>query len=357
MMRACCVPPGGDRIVNAVLSQFRRLVPEMVDTARTRFEILEAVSLMAPVGRRALASHLDLPERAVRGEADKLKDLGLILFAPDGMHLTDEGTEVLGEIRAGLDLLFAEPLAERIRSDTGISSVMVVSGDSVADEVSRRALYRKTMQYLSILLRDGMTLAIMGGSTMAGVASQAQVGGRGLPNLMVVPARGGLGEEMEIQANTIAARLARGLGARHKLLHWPDDMPADSLPVMADGRFGEWLDSVRHADVLLYSVGRSEEMAKRRNLPADVLARIRAHGAVAEALGYYFDRKGAVVYAASGLGLELESLLAIKKRILVAGGAAKAEAVLAVARGCKPTAMILDETVAFGVCGLLDSRQ
>jgi central glycolytic genes regulator len=88
-----------------------------------------------------------------------------------------------------------------------------------------------------------------------------------------------------------------------------------------------------------------------------VLARIRARGSVAEALGYYFDRRGNMVYAASGLGLDLESLLGIKKRILVAGGAAKAEAVLAVARGCKPTSMILDEAVAVGVCQLMDSKQ
>jgi central glycolytic genes regulator len=127
--------------------------------------------------------------------------------------------------------------------------------------------------------------------------------------------------------------------------------------VMADGRLGEWLDSVRRADVLLYSVGRSDEMARRRNLPQDVLARIRARGAVAEALGFYFDRRGNVVYSASGLGLDLDSLLAIKKRVLVAGGSNKAEAVLAVARGCKPAAMILDEAVAVGVCVLLDSQQ
>lgn len=344
-------------LMDSLLSQFRRLAPEMVDTARTRFEILEAVALMAPVGRRALASHLDLPERAVRGEADKLRDLGLILFAPDGMHLTDEGAEVLGEIRSNLDSLFAEPLAERIRNEAGIPSVMVVAGDSMADEVSRRALYRKTMQYLSILLKDGMTLAVMGGSTMAGVASQAQTGGRGLPSLMVVPARGGLGEEMEIQANTVAARLAKGLGAKHRLLHWPDDMPPDSLPMRTDVRLSEWLDTVKHADVLLYSVGRSDEMARRRNLPPDVLARIRAKGAVAEALGYYFDRCGNVVFAVSSLGLALESLLGIKKRVLVAGGAAKAEAILAVARGCKPTAAIIDEQAAAGVCVLLDSKQ
>jgi central glycolytic genes regulator len=174
---------------------------------------------------------------------------------------------------------------------------------------------------------------------------------------MVVPARGGLGEEMEIQANTVAARLARGLGAKHRLLHWPDDMPADSLPIRSDVRLSEWLDTVKHADLLLYSVGRSDEMARRRNLPPDILARIRAKGAVAEALGYYFDRRGNVVFAVSSLGLELESLLNINKRVLVAGGAAKAEAVLAVARGCKPTAAILDEQAAAGVCVLLDSKQ
>jgi central glycolytic genes regulator len=315
------------------------------------------VARLARVGRRALAGHLDLPERAVRGEADKLRDLGLVLFAPDGMHLTDEGAVVLGEIRSNLDTLFAEPLAERIRSEAGIPSVMVVSGDSVADEVSRRALYRKTVQYLTILLKDGMTLAVMGGSTMAGVASQAQTGGRGLPGLMVVPARGGLGEEMENQANTVAAMLARGLGAKHRLLHWPDDMPADAMNARTDARLAEWLETVRHADVLLYGAGRADEMARRRNLPPDVLARIRAKGAVAEALGFYFDRRGNVVFAASSLGLELENLLVIKKRILVAGGAAKAEAVLAVARGCRPTAAILDEPAAAGVCVLLDSRQ
>lgn len=341
--------------MNTVLSMFRRLVPELVDVARTRFEMLEAVALMAPVGRRALAGHLDLPERTVRGEAERLKELGLIRFAPDGMYLTDEETEVLGDLRARLDLLFAEPLADRIRQETGITSVMVVSGDSAVDEISRRALYRKAVQYLTSVLRDGMTLAVVGGSTMAGVAAQTQTDGQGLPNLMVVPARGGLGEELEIQANTVAARIAHGFRAKHRLLHWPDDMPAEAVPV-GDRRLGEWLSTVRGADVLLFGVGRADQMARRRNLPADIAGRIRESGAAAEALGYYFDRQGGAVYAASGLGLELRQLMQIKRRILVAGGAEKAEAVLAVARGSRPTAMILDEALAAGICVLLDSK-
>ncbi len=341
--------------MNAVLSMFRRLVPEMVDTARTRFEMLEAVALMAPVGRRALAVHLDLPERTVRGEAERMKELGLIRFAPDGMHLSDEGNEVLGELRSRMDLLFAEPLADRIRQETGIVSVMVVAGDSAVDDVCRRALYRKAVQYLTTVLRDGMTLAVVGGSTMAGVAAQTQTDGQGLPNLLVVPARGGLGEEMEIQANTVAARLAQGFRARHRLLHWPDDMPAEAVPA-GDSRLTQWLGSVRSADVLLFGVGRADQMVRRRNLPPDIAARLRAGGAAAEALGYYFDRQGGVVYAASGLGLALNQFMAIRRRILVAGGAEKAEAVLAVARGCRPTAIILDEAAAAGICVLLDSQ-
>ena len=113
---------------------------------------------------------------------------------------------------------------------------------------------------------------------------------------------------------------------------------------------------MRNADVLLFGVGRADQMVRRRNLPPDVAGRIRAGGAAAEALGYYFDRQGGVVYAASGLGLALNQFMGIRRRILVAGGAEKAEAVLAVARGCRPTAIILDETAAAGICVLLDSQ-
>ncbi|MDD3242671.1 MAG: sugar-binding domain-containing protein [Eubacteriales bacterium] len=337
-----------------LLSQFRRLCPELVEAARTRYELLEAIQLMAPVGRRALCEHMEWPERAVRGEADRLREVGLLDFAPDGMRVTKEGQELLEELGDGFDMLFSEPLSSRLRTELKLSNVLVVPGDTAIDSVSTRALYRRTAKYLSQVVKDGMILAAMGGSTTAGVARQLEIR-RHLPNLLVVPARGGMGEDVEIQANTVAAKIAGSFSARHRLLHWPDDLPAELLPASAEGKFNEWMDCIRHADVLIYGIGRADTMARRRGLNEDTMARLRAAGAVAEAWGFYFNREGDAVYTASGLGVDLSTMRSISQRIAVAGGADKAEAVLAVVRATRPTALILDEAAAAGIGILLNS--
>ncbi|MDD4797181.1 MAG: sugar-binding domain-containing protein [Eubacteriales bacterium] len=339
-----------------MLAQFRRLCPEMVDVARIRYELLEAIQLMSPVGRRALCEHMELPERAVRGEADRLKEMGLLEYAPDGMRLSDEGKALLDELGGGFDTMFSEPLAERLRRDLNMHHVLIVPGDSARNPLSTRALHRRTARYLAQVVRDGMILAAMGGSTMAGVAKQMEYNRR-LPNLLVVPARGGMGEDVEIQANTVAAKVAAAFSARHRLLHWPDDIPTELLPASSEGKFNEWMDCIRRANVLVFGIGRADTMARRRGLIADTLARLYANGAVAEALGYYFDRSGIPVHVASGLGVDLTTLGRVPQRVAVAGGADKAEAILAVVRGAHPTALILDETAAAGIGVLLDSGQ
>ena len=41
-------------------------------------------------------------------------------------------------------------------------------------------------------------------------------------NVMVVPARGGMGGALETQANTLACEIARRLGGHHRMMHLPD---------------------------------------------------------------------------------------------------------------------------------------
>lgn len=247
----------------------------MVDVARTRYELLEAIQLMSPVGRRALCEHMELPERAVRGEADRLREMGLLDYAPDGMRLSDEGRTLLEELGDGFDTMFSEPLAERLRKDLKMNNILIVPGDAATNAISTRALHRRTARYLAQVVKDGMILAAMGGSTMAGIAKQMEIN-RHLPNLLVVPARGGMGEDAEIQANTVAAKLAAAFSARHKLLHWPDDLPTELLPASAEGKFNEWMDCIRRANVLVFGIGRADTMAKRRGLNANTMARLNA---------------------------------------------------------------------------------
>lgn len=48
-------------------------------------------------------------------------------------------------------------------------------------------------------------------------------------NIVVVPARGGLGREVEKQANTIASILAKKLGGTYKMLHVPDNLGKEAV--------------------------------------------------------------------------------------------------------------------------------
>ena len=47
--------------------------------------------------------------------------------------------------------------------------------------------------------------------------------------MTVVPGRGGLGERMEIESNTIAAELAKKLQAQYRLLYVPDNLSPETM--------------------------------------------------------------------------------------------------------------------------------
>ena len=75
-------------------------------------------------------------------------------------------------------------------------------------------------------------------------------------DIIVVPAQGGLGTDVRLQANTQAERLARRLGGGYRLLHLPDGLTADATDGLARlPQVREVLELMRGADVLLYGVG------------------------------------------------------------------------------------------------------
>ncbi len=82
---------------------------------------------------------------------------------------------------------------------------------------------------LQELLEPDSVVAISGGSTMAAIAEEMPI----LPfNPTVVPARGGVGEVVEYQANVIASVLAERLSGSYKMLHLPDGLSQDSLHML-----------------------------------------------------------------------------------------------------------------------------
>ena len=195
-------------------------------------------------------------------------------------------------------------------------------------------------------------MAVTGGRTVALTAEAISVAAP--MDITVVPAQGGMGGGVSTQANTVAERFAQKLGGYYRFLHLPDGLSgaaADELARLPQVR--EPLELVRHADVLLYGIGRAMELAQRRGLSAAERDKLAQEGAVAEALGFYINAQGRVVGGGSSLAIQPEDIGRKNRAAAVAAGRAKAEAILAVCAHHPHKLLVVDEGAALRMMELL----
>jgi central glycolytic genes regulator len=332
-----------------------RFAPDAMDCITNRYKMLKQIMHQQPVGRRQLCKVLGLTERMVRAEIENLKSTGLIHATTAGICLSPAGEHIMNEVDIFVPFLFnIQSLAEQIKNRFNLREVILVPGDSQSDEMIKRDLGRVAAAYMKKSLFPGCTLAVTGGSTLAEVADVI-TDGIGFSNLMVVPARGGLGEEVEQQAGTIAARIAKIIGAQYRMLHIPDKLQEETAQALKqDPYIKEITDLIKSSDILFHGIGFAMEMANRRGLTAAEIALLQAKGAVGEAFRYYFDEQGNIVYEVPGIGLELHDLAHIQTVVAVAGGSNKAPAIKAVLNGGRQTVLITDEGAAQAIVGLQD---
>lgn len=332
-------------MLNELLTLQQQLLPDLLETMKNRYRILHHLFLTQPIGRRALAQQLQTTERILRGEVDFLKEQGLLVAETVGMHLTDRGQKLLEQLADVMREI--EGVAEkerRLAERLGLREVRIVAGDADSDPLVKKALGHATAELLKELLVQGDILAVTGGTTVAALADSMP---RMHLGIQVVPARGGLGENMEFQANTIASRLAVQLGGKYRLLHAPDQLSDEAYQsLISDPQVEETLRLLRRARIVVHGIGQAIPMARRRHLPESKTAYLAAQGAIAEAFGYYFDQNGAIVHTMHTVGLKMDDLKQMERIVAVAGGASKAQAILAVARGCPVHMLVTDEAVA-----------
>ena len=325
----------------------RTIAPELISLIEERYDILRHIQYAEPVGRRALAIILQKGERFVRAQVEFLKKAGLVDFSPMGMTLTPVGQLIQIDLAAyikvlhGLTLLEAE-LSEKL----GIDQVIIIPGDSEADPMVLRELGRATANVLDRYLKDNnMIVAVSGGTVMANVAEAIYFS---RPSITVVPARGGLGEQVEYQANTIAATMATKLGGKYRMLHIPDGISEEMMDAMLidNSNIHSVSEMIKQANVLIHGIGQARQMAVRRGCDEEFVNKLIESGAVGEALGHYCTLTGENSYITSSVGLQLDNLADIGLVIAVAGGQHKAEAIIAVTSAGGPDVLITDESAA-----------
>lgn len=335
----------------------RKFAPELTQIIEARYNLLRHIQHTQPVGRRALATRLNIGERVVRAQVDWLKDAGLVEFSPLGMSVTAEGQAIMADLAEYIRLLrdlvgLENELSQRLH----LKKVVIIPGDSETDHAVRRELGRATAGVLAQYLREDMIVAVSGGSTMAKVAEAINFS---FPSTTVVPARGGLGEVVEYQANTIAAVMAGKLGGRYRMLHIPDGVSEETLEAILDGdaNLRGVAEMIKQADILVHGIGEAAEMAERRGVSPATIAELDHRGAVGEALGQYCALPGEIVYVTSSIGLRLDDLAGVGTVIAVAGGSAKAKAILAVVSTGGQDVLVTDEAAAKAIQLLLKQNQ
>lgn len=325
----------------------QKLLPDLIPVMRKRYELLQAIYHLQPIGRRALAQAMRTTERILRGEVDILKEAGLVEVSPVGMRCTTEGLHLLEQLVPLVAELFGlSELAQKLKYRLGVREVIVVQGDADRSEWVKRELGRVGARLLKQYVREGDVVAVTGGTTVATVADHLAPSPV-FRTVQFIPARGGLGEKVELQANTLAAAMAKKVGGQYRLLHAPDRLSPDAYQsLMSDPQIAEVLALLRSARIVIHGIGDALTMARRRKYTDTELAELLRAGAVSEAFGYYFDEAGRIVHRIPSLGLQLDDVKQAQVVLSVAGGRSKAKAILSFSKQMCDNTLITDEGAA-----------
>lgn len=324
----------------------KQLLPDLIEVLKKRHAILHHIMLSGLIGRRRLAASLYMTERVLRSEVDFLKAQGLIEIESAGMKISESGKLLCEQMQPLIkDLFGLTELEDHIREAFQMKQVTIVPGDSDQSPYVKKELGRAGGRVLRQYVSKGNIVAVTGGSTMAEVANRLSH----FPHkgTMFVPARGGLGERVELQANTIASNMAHRTGGEYRLLHVPDHLSDDAYQTLIhEPNIKEIVNVIRQSRVVIHGIGDAIVMAKRRKVDEQMIQKIKAEGALAEAFGYYFDQHGQVVHQMPTVGLRLDDLQHMDAVIGVAGGKSKGEAIAAILRSGHSNILVIDEAAA-----------
>ncbi|MDR1824671.1 MAG: sugar-binding transcriptional regulator [Bifidobacteriaceae bacterium] len=222
------------------------------------------------------------------------------------------------------------------------------------DPGSVEHLGRAAAGYLQVLLQDGMTVGVSQGRALAATAKYLE------PNraqhLEVVQIIGAMAaENLNTDSPGIARALAKAYEATCRYLHVPlvvDDAHTRDV-LMRDRSLAQILQLATRADVALIGIGtldpRDRSPLFDGLLSGKEASAIRAAGGVGHICGEHFDAQGRrldIDINNRVVGIGLGALRRIPRVVAMAGGAAKAQAMVAAARGGFYDTLITDDKAA-----------
>jgi len=341
------------------LPVLQKIIPKEIETLHRRYNLLKTIQLIQPVGRRLLSSKLAIGEKTVRTDTDFFREEGYVQVTTGGMQLTEDGLFLLDSLKEVMkELEGISRIEEELKAIIGCKQIIVVSGNTDVQPEAMSNIGRAAAKLLQQLMNNDSVVAITGGHTMKSVVRHIKPGTEEVKGALIVPARGSLGNNVETQANTLVEQFAKRLECHYKLLNLPDNLSEKAIEsVSKEPNIKKVIKDIRKANIIVFGIGNAKKMAYRRDLNKKVLKILNDKKAVAEALGYYFNRDGKMVYDSKTIGFHLDEFEKSIHPIAVAGGESKALAILSVRKFIKNGSLIIDEACALKVLELAKEFQ
>lgn len=332
----------------------KQLIPDLLEVLDVRYKLLRNIKYRQPIGRRLLSATVQITERIVRSETNFLKDQGLVDITSAGMNITKEGEDVLNGLREfmretnGINLLEAQ-----LKKLLGVHQVIIINGNVEEDDTLFEELGKAAANYLKQVLHDNMIISLTGGRTIKEVVDKFPALQK-YKNVRILPGRGGMGKETELQANTLVEVLANKMAASYEQLHIPDNVSQALFDAMIqEDEIKRIFNSISNSEILLHGIGLAGEMCEKRSLAGEVKSKIMECGAVGEAFGHYFNCDGKIVYSMPTIGIRKEDIGTIPRMIAVSAGVNKAQAIAAIEKGRSNSVLITDEATGRAVLKML----
>jgi DNA-binding transcriptional regulator LsrR (DeoR family) len=216
-----------------------------------------------------------------------------------------------------------------------------------------RELGKVAADYLERTVQPDDTIGFAWGTTMKAMVDT--MGQKSVPGVKVVQMNGGLTPQMtDVHATTLTRNLAERLGGECYILQAPGvvDDPQTQQLFLADAQVSQVFELAGRANIAFVGIGNISADAlwgRAGLLSAEVTAELSALGAVGDIMSRYFDKDGKLVNSSlcrRVVGFPIESLQQINRRVGVAGGKDKFEAILGALKGKHINVLITDHITA-----------
>lgn len=252
------------------------------------------------------------------------------------------------------EILARTSIARKLTAKFGLAEALVIPTEKSATPDARlKALGAGGARLIERMVAHGETICVSWGRTVLAIADAISLP-RPLEGLSVVQVTGSSSGKREFSAELCTSIMARNMGAASVNMLAPAVL---STPELRDALLGEpvlkrQFELIGRADMIVFGVGglAAESTMRFADVTSDEeIDAYAQEGAVAVLICRFLDRHGKQIvrdFDRRVIGIELDELRSLPRRLCVAGGTQKVEAIRAVLTGGYATHLVTDVEAA-----------